>query len=77
MRFRRDLSELVGLASEGEPVYVTHKDGRFQVVPDNLEADRFSRITPLQIINPAVPELDDAEMKREMIRAWESDWEKI
>jgi hypothetical protein len=63
---------------DGGEVWVTHKGKRFRIVPENQPASRLSRITPLDILNPEGPDLNDpalkAEMMAEMEKAWESDW---
>jgi prevent-host-death family protein len=73
-QFRRELFELVGLAMKGEPVFITHKGKRFRIVPENQPADRFNRITALQVVNPQAGDLDDAAMKKEISQAIEKDW---
>ena len=56
---------------------VSHKGKRFRIVPEVQPSTRFDRISPMQIINPEFPDLDDAEMKAEMQTAWESDWKDL
>jgi hypothetical protein len=34
-------------------------------------------LTPLQIVNPEAPDLEDPAWKEEMIREWESDWSEL
>ena len=74
-RFRRELFELVNLAMKGEVVCVLHKGARFRIVPE-LQPNRFSRLTPMQIVVPGA-DLDDLAMKREMAEAWEKDWSDL
>lgn len=68
---------LVNRALQGESVTVTHKGQRFRIVPEVNPTTRFDRLTPLQIINPTYPDLDDVDMLPEMQREWEKDWEEI
>ncbi len=74
-RFRRDLFDLVKLAMQGEQISVTHKGARFHIVPE-VRPDRFSRLTPLQVVAPET-DLDEPAMKREMAQAWEKDWSDL
>ena len=76
-QFRRDLFSLVDRALKGETISVTHKGQRVRIVPEIDPATRFDRVTPLQVINPEFPDLDDREMKEEMRKAWEKDWENL
>ena len=76
-QFRRNIFDLVNQAMGGVEVWVTHKGSRFQVVPEVKPVSRFSRITPMEIINPDSSEEDELEMKREMQREWEKDWELL
>jgi antitoxin (DNA-binding transcriptional repressor) of toxin-antitoxin stability system len=75
-QFRRDLFELANRALEGETITVAYKGKRLRIVPEVEAATRFDRLTPLQIINPAYPDLDDVDMKAEMRAEWEKDWEE-
>jgi antitoxin (DNA-binding transcriptional repressor) of toxin-antitoxin stability system len=75
-QFRREMFALVNRALQGEIVTVTHKGQRFRIIPEVQPATRFDRLTPLQIINPGYPDLDDSEMKAEMKAEWERDWEE-
>jgi len=76
-QFRREMFALVERAMLGEIVFVTHKGKRFRIVPEVDPSTRFDRLTPMQIINPDYPDLDDTEMKAEMQAAWEKDWEDL
>jgi len=80
-QFRRELFSLVNQAMEGTELYVTHKGQRFHIVPDRPPVNKLSRITPMEIVNPYAPDLNDpafkAEMLAEMEKAWESDWESL
>jgi prevent-host-death family protein len=80
-QFRREIFTLVNQAMEGRDVWITHKGRRFKIVPENPPADRLSRITPMEIINPATPDLLDpalkVEMMAEMETAWERDWKTL
>lgn len=77
-QFRREIFSLVNQALEGAEVWVTHKGRRFKIVPEGKPVSRLSRITPMDIINPDAPDLNDpafkAEMLAEMEKAWERDW---
>ena len=77
-QFRREIFNLVNRALAGGEVRVTHKGQRFRIVPENQAQSRLSRITPLDILNPKSPDLNDpalkAELKAEMEKAWQSDW---
>jgi len=73
-RFRQDIFELVNQALEGNEVWVTHKGHRLKIAPEDAPASRLSRITPLEVINPEWPELNEVSLQDEMVRAWESDW---
>jgi len=47
------------------------------LVPESGRSDpatRFDKLTPLQIINPQFPNLEDVDMLPEMQREWEQDW---
>jgi prevent-host-death family protein len=76
-QFRKNLFSLVNRALEGETVSVTHNGRRVRIVPEIDPKTRFDRITPLQVINPEFPDLDDREMKEEMRKEWEKDWEDL
>lgn len=76
-QFRRDMFELVNRALQGEIISVTHKGQRFRIVPEVNPTIRFDRLTPLQIINPRYPDLDDADLKAEMQAEMEADWAEI
>jgi hypothetical protein len=73
-QFRRDLFQLVERSAHGEPLYVLYRGRRFRVVPETPASTGLEAITPLTIVNPNGPELDDPAWKEEMIREWESDW---
>jgi prevent-host-death family protein len=77
-KFRREIFSLVNQAMAGGEVWVTHKGQRFRIVPDKKALSRLSRITPLDILNPDGPDLNDpalkAELMAEMEKAWEKDW---
>ena len=75
-KFRQDIFDLVHQALEGSEVWVTYKNRRFRIAPENAPACRLARITPLQVLNPdAVP--GDASLLEEMTRAWEKDWSSL
>ncbi|MGA8112017.1 MAG: type II toxin-antitoxin system prevent-host-death family antitoxin [Acidobacteriaceae bacterium] len=76
-QFRRELFRLVERSMEGEPVYVTHRGRRFRVVPELPARSGLESLTPLAIVNPKGPDLDDPAWKEEMIRDWESDWSEL
>jgi prevent-host-death family protein len=77
-KFRREIFNLMNQAMAGGEVWVTHKGQRFRIVPDKKATSRLSRITPLDILNPDGPDLNDralkAESMAEMEKAWERDW---
>jgi hypothetical protein len=73
-KFRRNLFELVNQAMEGTEVWVTHKGRRFKLAPEKPIVSRLSRITPVEIVNPDGPGIEDESWKDEMRLAWESDW---
>jgi antitoxin (DNA-binding transcriptional repressor) of toxin-antitoxin stability system len=73
-QFRRDLFDLANRALNGETITVSHKGRRFRIVPEIQPSTRFDRVTPLQVINPEYPDLDDKAIKEEMQAAWERDW---
>ena len=79
--FRRQIFTLVNHALEGEEVWFTHKGCRIKIVPQEQPVSRLSRITPIEIINPEIPNLADAARKAERMaeiqKAWESDWESL
>ena len=76
-QFRRNIFDLINRAMEGSEVWVTHKGHRFKITPDNRPSSRLSRITPLEVINPESPELNDPSLQEEMVRAWERDWSTL
>jgi antitoxin (DNA-binding transcriptional repressor) of toxin-antitoxin stability system len=76
-QFRRELFQLVEQAMQGEPLYVTHRNRRFRVVPEGISPAGVEGLTPLQIINPKAPDLDDLSWKNEMIKEWEEDWAEL
>jgi antitoxin (DNA-binding transcriptional repressor) of toxin-antitoxin stability system len=80
-RFRREIFSLVNQALEGQEVWVTHKGRRVRIVPEGRPVSRLSRITPMNILNPEGPDLNDpafkAGMLAEMETAWESDWSTL
>jgi hypothetical protein len=80
-QFRREIFTLVNKALEGNEVWVSHKGRRLKLVPEGKAASRLSRITPMEILNPASLDLNDpalkAEMMAEMEKAWESDWSSL
>lgn len=77
-QFRREMFDLVNRALEGTEVWVRHKGKRFKIVPEGQSTSRLSRITPMEILNPAAPDLNDpkpqAELMAEMEKAWKDDW---
>jgi hypothetical protein len=76
-KFRRDLFALVNLALEGEEVWVAHRGRRFRIAPDRPSGSRLSRLSPLEVIDPESPSLDDPSLKEEMERAWTRDWSEL
>jgi hypothetical protein len=79
-QFRKDIFALANRALEGETITVSYKGKRLRIVQEAQEIDpatRFDRLTPLQIINPEFPNLEDVDMLPEMQAEWEKDWEDI
>ena len=76
-QFRRNLFALVDQAMNGGEVWVKHKGRRFRIAPENASSSRLSRITPMQIVNPDGPDLDDPAWKDEMRLEWERDWDTL
>ena len=76
-QFRRDLFKLVERSAEGEAVYVTHRGQRFRLAPDSPPRKGLDALTPLEIVNPKGPDLEDPAWKEGMIREWERDWSEL
>lgn len=76
-QFRRDLFSLVSRALDGEEIWVVHRGRRFRIAPERPAGSRLSRLTPLEIVNPDAPALDDPFLKEEMERAWTQDWSEL
>lgn len=79
-KFRSNLFALVDQAMNGAEVWIRHRGKRFRIVPENLTADKLSRITPMQILAPGGPDLEDPKFKAkllaEMQAEWEADWDR-
>jgi len=79
-KFRSNLFALVDQAMDGTDVWVVHKGRRFRIVPENLHSDKLSRITPMQILVPGGPDLEDPKLKAELLAEmqteWEADWDR-
>lgn len=73
-KFRRDIFEMANRAMAGAEVWVVHKGRRFRLVPEEGPGSRLGRITPLEVVNPDSPDMNDAQLREEMARAWEKDW---
>ena len=73
-QFRRNLFQLIEKTAQGEPLTITHRGRRFRIVPESPAATGLDALTPLQIVNPTAPDLDDPAWKEGMIREWERDW---
>lgn len=77
-QFRREMFDLVNQALDGAEVWVRHKGKRFRIAAESEPASRLARITPMEILNPDAPDLNDpklkAELMAEMEREWEDDW---
>lgn len=73
-QFRREIFEQVNRAAKGEPVSFIHKGRLFRVLPDVPVETRMARLTPLQVVNPVAPSLDQKDWQQEMVQAWERDW---
>ena len=80
-QFRQRIFELIDQALDGKEVWVKHKGRRVRIVPEDKPANKLSRITPLDILNPLDLDLNDpafkAEMLAEMQREWEKDWDQL
>lgn len=76
-QFRENILDFFDQAESGAEVWVTYKDRRFQVAPETKPLSRFSRITPMEVINPDSSEEDEVKMKEEMRLEWEKDWEDL
>ena len=76
-QFRQDIFDLVTQALEGNEVWVTYKGRRLRIAPENQPTTRLARITPLEVINPESPKLDDPSLGEEMTHAWERDWSEL
>ena len=78
-RFRRELFSLVEAAlSGGEPLSFVHEGIRFKVVPE-IQTDRLSRLTPLQVINPKYSDsnIQANGLQEEMEKTWQEDWSTL
>jgi len=73
-QFRRDIFDLVSQALDGTEVWVVYKGRRFRIAPENQPSSRLARITPLEVVSPESPQLDDELLRGEMTQAWEKDW---
>ncbi|MFY9853604.1 MAG: hypothetical protein WAK26_06985 [Terracidiphilus sp.] len=80
-QFRRDLFSLVNQALEGGEVWVTHKGRRLKIVPEGKPVNRLSRITSMEVMVDPKSDINDpaakGEMRAEMEKGWEFDWEKL
>jgi antitoxin (DNA-binding transcriptional repressor) of toxin-antitoxin stability system len=74
-QFRREIFSLVNQALDGAEIWVTHKGRRVRIDP-NPPADRLSRITPIEVINPGANILDNRAQLAEMTSLWEADWDR-
>jgi hypothetical protein len=75
-QFRRELFSLVEAALKGEPLSFVHKGIHFKVVPE-IQADRLSQLTPLQVVNPEYSDLQATDLQAEMEKAWQEDWSSL
>jgi hypothetical protein len=78
-QFRREIFALANRALEGETITIAYKGQRLRVVREAQEIDpatRFDRLTPLHIVNPEFPNLEDVDMLPEMQALWEKDWQE-
>jgi antitoxin (DNA-binding transcriptional repressor) of toxin-antitoxin stability system len=76
-QFRRNLFTLVNRALDGEEVWVAHRGRRVRLAPDRQSGSRLGRLTPLEVVDPNAPPLDDRSMQDEMERAWTRDWSDL
>jgi hypothetical protein len=75
--FRRNMFALVDRALRGEVLLVRHKGRRLRIEPDVHPSTRFDRVTSLQVVHPSFESLDVPELKDEMQKAWEQDWDEL
>ena len=68
--------KLVDKAMDGEDVWFTQRGQRSRIVPEVDTTSKLSRITPLDLINPDGPGLEDESWKDEMMREWEKKWDE-
>ena len=73
---RKNLFQIADLALQGQPVEFTHKGQVIRLVPDKKHS-KLSRLTPMQIVNPRTPDLQEAKqvLLAEMEKAWTKDWD--
>lgn len=80
-QFRREIFSLVNQALDGAEVWVTHKGRRLKIVPEGKPVGRLSLITPLDVMVDPNFDVDDPAFKAktldEIVKEWESDWEKL
>jgi antitoxin (DNA-binding transcriptional repressor) of toxin-antitoxin stability system len=75
-QFRPEIFDLLERATNGAEVWVVHSGRRFKIVPENPPGSRLSRITPLEVLNPESPRLEQS-LREEMERAWQDDWSTL
>jgi hypothetical protein len=77
-QFRRELFALVEAALKGEPLTFVHKGIHFKVIPE-IQTDRLSRLTPLQVINPKHSDagLRTNGLEEEMEKSSQEDWSTL
>jgi hypothetical protein len=76
-KFRQDIFDLVGQALDGKEIWVNYRGRRFRIAPEHKSASPLARITPLEVVNPQGPHLNDPSLQDEMTRAWEKDWSEL
>ena len=76
--FAVNLFSLVEAALRGEPLSFIHKGVHFKVVPE-IQADRLSRLMPLQVINPKYSDsnIQANGLQEEMEKTWQEDWSTL
>lgn len=75
-QFRRELFSLVEAALNGEPLSFVHKGIHFRVIPE-VNVNRLSRLTPLQVVHPHCSDTQANELQQEIEKAWQEDWSTL
>ncbi len=75
-QFRKELFSLVSQAMDGAEVWIKHKGGRVKLMPEKPVTDRFSRATPMRILNPPNVDINDPAFKAQWLAEMEAEWTK-